>query len=600
MSDFETKPVGDTTPAPEQQYHIDAPIAPATTRWGKVKEFYFANKWYVWAITAGVMVIGALGYLAFRPQDAPVKEANVNVLIEAPDVSPSGSEIIYKVKMENNDRATLVNMQLELVYDDGVTYVSSTPKAENAAGTLFDVPNLSTGQNAVVMVKTKAEGNINDEKRLVARLHYRYNNISSEFIKESEHTVRLVAADVSIELTGPESTTNAQVVNYELSYSNNSDHDIENARIEVTFPEGFTFADSNPKPDLGKNIWNLAKVERGRSGKITFQGTFKTAQPGQSQTFKADFLVLDNQGSFFKQSTTEFTTRISVQPLAVTQSLDSRNNIVKPGDTLAFSIKYQNNGNVAATGVNIVVTLDSKALDLNSIRAENGQVNNNTISWNASDVANLERLNPNESGNIRFSVKVKNPVVRDTSRNVTVKSSIKVKSNEYETFLPGNDLELKVATVASLDGDASFVTGQLPLQVGKSSTFQVKLTLKNSTNDLNGAVLTGFVPNGTTFDQASVTAKEAGAVTFDSSTGKLTWKVTQLDAHTGDFNPARILTFNVRVNPSSTQVNRELTLFRNIQFTAKDTFTGENIELKTEDVKTTDIPDGFSSGRVQQ
>jgi uncharacterized repeat protein (TIGR01451 family) len=120
-------------------------------------------------------------------------------------------------------------------------------------------------------------------------------------------------------------------------------------------------------------------------------------------------------------------------PLLVTQSLDQnadRNDIVNPGDRLTYVINYQNNGTVTARGVNIVLTIDSKAIDFNSIQAEGGQINNNTITWNASGVSKLENLSPSETGSVRFDVEVKNPAVKDTSRNIDIKTTVKIKSNE--------------------------------------------------------------------------------------------------------------------------------------------------------------------------
>ncbi len=598
MDNFETKPLLDPVEQP-------SPFLPPSNRgpgkWQSIKEFLVTNKWWVGAISLGLIIIAVLAYFVLRPQDATApQEANVSVTIDAPQTAASGSEVIYKIKMENQDRATLVKVELELIYPDGTSYVSSSPRAENISGTRFKVPDLTPGQNAVAIVKTTAQGNINDTKQLITRLHYHYSNFNSEFIKEATASIRLVASDVVLELSGSQTTTNAQVISYDLTYANNSDHEITNARVEVVYPEGFSFADSTPKPSLAKNIWNIGTLQQGQNGKISFQGSFKSAQPGQSQTFTANFLVLDAQGSYYTQATNAFTTTISALPLLVTQTLDNNDAaIAKPGDTVRYSIKYQNNASIAASGVNIVATIDPKAIDLSTIQAEGGQVNNDTISWNASGVSNLERLNPNESGTVRFAARIKNPAVRDSSKNVTVNTTVKVKANEYQTFLPGNDLSVKVSSPATLAGSAKHVSGQLPLRVGISTTMQVTVTLTNSTNDFNSAVLTGFIPSGAVYEPASVTAQEASSVSYDAATGKITWKLGVLAAHTGDFNPARSLSFNVRLNPSSSQVGQEMVLFRNIAFVGKDTFTSQDISLATEDITTTDIPNGFNDGRVQ-
>ncbi len=602
--DFKQQQVGSaetgSVPPEELESHQFQPVGISTA--DGVKEFLLTNKWYVGAIILGLLIIGFLAFFALRPRpNAPITEANVDMSIDAPASAPAGSEVVYKVKMQNNDRASLQHLSLELIYPDGSSYVSSTPKANNLSGTGFDVPDLSSGQNAALIIKVKVNGNTNDDKKLTAVLHYNYSNFSSDFQKQITHSIRLVASDITMQISGPDQSTNAQQVSYTIEYSNNSDHDINNARIQVTYPEGFVFADGSPKPDLAKNIWNVGVLRQGANGKLTFQGTFKSAQPGQSQIFVADFQVRDAQGTFYSQSSANFTTAISALPLVVTQSLESGRNgqIVNPGDTLNYSVKYSNSATVSASGVNIVLTLDSPALDLSTLNAEGGDINNNTITWNASGVTNLEHLNPNDSGSLRFSVKVSNPAVRDSQKQITVKSTVKVKSNEYSTFLPGNDMALKVSSPAQIANSVTYVSGQLPLSVGKNTVFQVRLTLKNSTNDFSNSVVTGFIPSGTTYDPASVNAKEAQNVSFDSATGKLTWKVGILAAHSGDIDPPRIMTFNVRVNPASSQVNQDLTLLRAITFIGTDTFTNQSINLKSEDAKSSGIPNGSNDGRVQ-
>ncbi len=481
---------GQTAPVPvSSELLSDIP----TSRFAGVKNFYTNNKWYVWAIGLGIVIITALAVFAFRPQkNESSKQADVQVAITAPDTAPSGGEVIYKIKVQNNDPATLVNMDLELVYADGVSYVSSTPKAGNLSGSTFKVPDLNSGQNAVVIVKTVAQGNINDDKKLVARLHYRFSNFNSEFVKEESHTVRLVAADVILDVTGPENTTNAQVVSYDIFYRNNSDRDIDNARIQVTYPDGFEFADSNPKPSLSQNIWNIGTVKPQGTGKISFQGSFKSARPGEAATFKIEFLVLDDNGSFFTQGSSTFTTTISNQPLILEQKLQNgSSNIVKPGDTLSFEITFKNNASVVATGVTVIAQLDSKALDFATIRAESGQVQDGTITWNGSSLSSLERLNPNESGTLKYTVQVRNPAAKDAAKELTITSKVKINSTENKTFAPGNEITLKVSSPAALHGGASFVSGELPPKVGQQSTFQVAVDLRNATNDFGDSVVVG-------------------------------------------------------------------------------------------------------------
>jgi hypothetical protein len=463
-----------------------------------VAGFYQANKIYFWAIIIGVVMIAGLAYWAFKkPAPTAPKEANVEVKVDFPETVPTGGEAVYKVILKNNDSQTLVSGELELVYPEGVSYVSSVPNAEGISGTQFKVPDLVSGQNATVIVKTKVTGNVNDEKKLSLKFHYRLSNFNSDFIKDQFASLRLVAADVLVELQGPAAANNGQIVVYTAKYQNNSDNDVSNARIKLNYPQGFVFASAQPAPDIGSDTWNIGTLAKGGSGQISISGSFNSVNPGESKTASADFVVLDSAGQAKVQNSSEFVTAISSLPLLVSQDLEpSRaDGVIKPGDNLTFRIRYQNNGSTVASGVNIAVTLDSRVVDLGSLRAEGGQINNNTITWNASSVQNLENLAPNESGQLSFSLQINNPAVKDSSKNLTLVSNIKIKSSEANDFYPGNTLSLKVSSPSKIESDLSFVSGQLPPKVGLSCVYKVKLALSNSTNDYSNGKLPTFQVN---------------------------------------------------------------------------------------------------------
>ncbi len=211
-------------------------------------------------------------------------------------------------------------------------------------------------------------------------------------------------------------------------------------------------------------------------------------------------------------------TTIESQPLSAEVRLvnDAPNGAVKPGDSLQYEVRYQNNTKVAATGVNVVVELDSKAIDPATIKVESGYIEGSTVTWNGSSVPELEKLNPNESGVVRFSAQVRNPAAKDGSKNIVIVARAKMKSNENSTFLPGNEVTVKVSSPSSMERSVSSVSGPVPPVVGQTTTLQVSMALRNATNDYREGVLIGYVPLGVTFDKSSVTAAEAAAVRFDS------------------------------------------------------------------------------------
>ncbi len=567
------------------------------------KSFFKENRFYFLAIVLGVAIIAVLSYLAFKkPAVVAPKEANVDISVGVPENVASGGEAVYKITIKNNDTQKLTKTELELIYPDGFSYISSVPNAENISGTKFIVPDLVPGQNATVIVKSKASGNVNDEKKLGLKLHYSYANFTSEFVKNQVSVVRLVASDVLVELSGPQTANNAEIIVYTAKYQNNSDSEVKNARIKMIYPQGFVFASADPSPGVGSDTWNIGTLAKGASGQIQIQGSFSSVNPGEAKTAVAEFIVLDGNGQAQTQNSSTFVTAISTSPLIVSQELEpaTTNGAVKPGDNLTYRIRYQNNASTAATGVNIMVTLDSRVINLSTLRAEGGQVNNNTILWNASTVSNLENLAPNESGQLSFSLQLNNPAVKDSAKNLTVISNIKIKSNEYGAYFSGNALTLKVSSPSSINSYLSFVSGQLPPQVGRQSVYKVKLSLNNSTNDFADGVVTAFIPLGpNSLVSGSYNTGEASNASYDSSTGKLTWNVGVLPANTGRFAQTRTLEFQIKFNPSASQVNQSPTLVKNINFTAKDSFTGESVNVSASDLTTNDVEGvAFGNGTV--
>ncbi len=598
---------GDFSPKPVEQPILNSDLRTriANSQLEEKTGFFKTNRYYIFFIVLGLGIIAVLGYLAFRspPPQAP-KEANVAISIDAPETLASGSEAVYKITTTNNDALKLTDLTLELVYPSSAVYVSSVPKAENISGTLFQIPDLIPGQNAAVIVKVRINGSVNDSKELLAKLSYKYSNFSSAFVKEKAIYTRLIASDIELALTGPQNATNGQILNYSIKYKNNSGSEIKNARIQLNYPSGFNFSVSDPQADIGNNIWNISVLPDKSEGVIEFRGSFANSLPGESKALVADFMILGSDGRFFTQNSVSYETAMANSPLGIFQEIESSDGpfleVVQPGSTVQLKIKYQNNSSIAATGVNVFLSLDSKSVDTASISAEGGLINNQEVVWNASSASQLQSLAPSESGELRINFKIKNPATRDSAKNLQIASSIKIKANEFDYF-SGNQLVIKIASPAKISSNLLFSNGNLPPKVGQSTYYTVNLSLQNSSNDFSDALLTAFIPLGSSgFDTSSISQAEAGKVEFDSSTGKLTWRMGFLPAYAGKFNQPKNLSFKVKLTPSASQVGQNPVLVKNIVFTGKDVFTTQEINLTSQDITTADYFDqnNYSQGQV--
>lgn len=568
----------------------------------KFGQFLRNNKWYIIAVAVGALIIAVLAAVAFWPRkEQPTQAAKVQLNIEAPQTTQAGGEVIYRIGILNQDSAKLVDMNLELIYDDGMSYVSSSPKADNLSGTNFKVPDLATGQNAVVIVKTLAQGNVNDNKRLVARLRYKFDNFNSTFTAESSHTTRLVAANVLLDFTGKTKVNSGEVVTYELTYRNTSNRPIENGRVQINYPSSFSFGASRPEPSLSNNIWNLGTLQPNQSGKIAIEGTIRASQVGQNQNLVAEFLVPDETGNYFTQSSTTYVLEIASQPISVEARVTggtATGGIVRPGSQVGMEFTFQNNSQVVHTGLQLLVELDSSSIATGSIQTEGGFAQDGVVTWNASSTPLLEQLNVGAKGTVRVQFAIKNPATTSENKNLTVKIRPKIKSNQNSQYMSGGEVVLKIASPLAINSAVSHVGGAFPPKVGQESSFRIKLGLRNNTNDYRNGLITATIPIGVSFDSGSITASERSLTKYDNSTGRITWDFGQLLAHSGVLRSERSLEFVVKVTPTSSQVGQPISLLRNITLVATDDFTLEEITLDQQDLTTFNVSGGSSSGAV--
>lgn len=585
-----------STPPSQSAISVD-PTAP------EVISFLGRNKWFVAVLIVAIVVIAILAFFALR-KPSVTQDTKVTIDLVVPAEVPSSSEAIVKAVVTNNDSRAISEGELELVFPEGAVFVSSNPPAENLSGTVYKLPTLSAGANVTIFTKLRFEGGVGQQRTLQARLSYKLNGLSAEFNKTASATLKLVAAGVSIDIQGPPTVTNAQLVSYTVHYVNQSSESFDRVRVKMVYPQSFQFADSTPKPSQGGDMWDIGMLAPGSQGDIVVNGVFNSSAPGQSVSLAVQLQVPDKNGSYYTQAENTFATSIGSQPLVVTQSLQGGSpdgSFATPGDSLQYRIAYQNNATTAARGVRIVFTVDSTTADLSSIQAEGASINGSTVTWSAASKPDLEVVNPNESGTVSLTIRIKNPPVTDRTVNPDLVTNVKIKADEYDTFLPGNKLQVKLSTKLQMDLAPGYLSGQKPPRVGQETQYTVTVSLRNSTNDITQGSLSLFIATGNnSFDKASIVGTEANKTTYDPSTGKLTWRFDTLKAHTGDFAPARTLQFTLRVVPSASQAARALVLVKNVQLAGKDANTGKDVTAKLSELSTTDGPNGNNDGIVQQ
>jgi hypothetical protein len=559
--------------------------------------FWGKNKWFVLVLVVALAVLGVVALMLFR-KPSQTGQPNLELSIVAPKAVDIGTETVMQFILANKETKTISKPKVEVMFPSGATFVESQPKPTNLTGTVYELADISPGANVVLWLKIKLDGNVGETKTITAKTLFSLAGLTAEFTTTKSADLTLTSSGMSVSVTGPNSAANGQPVSYSVRYDNQTDKDYDKARITMTLPSSFQMAEASPKPSFSSNTWDILDLKAGTSGEIRLSGSY-TATGGEFLKVKAELSIPDASGNYFKQSENEFTTTIGSQPLQVSQTVvtEQQDGVALPGDMLTYNIKYQNTSADAARAVRVIFSFNSPTVDMATVQAEGGKVSGNEVTWTAGGKSSLEVLSPNDAGVLSLSIKVKNPPVNDRTLNPEVKTSVKIISNEYQDFQKGNDLLVKIASTPAISTSLAGSGGALPPRVGVRSSFQVSLMLQNTTSDILDSDVVAFLPTGVTFEASSLAGIEAGKVSYDVNTGKLTWKVGVLRAYSGAFAPKRQLDFQVSVIPSSSQTGMVLNLLRDIKFTGLENFTQRDISLKTDDVTTLDLGNEGRVGR---
>jgi len=234
------------------------------------------------------------------------------------------------------------------------------------------------------------------------------------------------------------------------------------------------------------------------------------------------------------------------------------------------------------------------------------------MTWSPGYVPALGVLDPGEEGRVRFRIKVKNPlpVKSSADKNSVITLSSTISSPTVPEGYSGVRVDgsaesrIRVLTETGFSQrgfyyDNRFTnSGPLPPKVGEETTYTIVWTALTSSNDLRDVVVTATIPTYVRWKEAILPSGRD--LTFDQSTGKITWKIPVLPAGSGYASrPSLDVAFQLALVPSAAQVNTSPEIISQATLIARDAFTGSEIK-KTSLSQTSAMPDDPKVEQKQQ
>ena len=210
----------------------------------------------IFAIVLIVIVVFFLrGWLSFS-------KSKILLEIVAPSEISSGEELDFSIHYENNNRVGLKDGKIVLDYPEG-TY--SEDGSELIRDTV-EVGKIPAKQEGIKNFKIRLSGEKGNIKTLAVRLSYRPENINSLFENSASFKINISSVLLGLYLVAPQKTISGKEITYALDYTNNSDEEFSDLRIEFKYPTGFIFKKPIRNQLKGTNIWQIGGLKKNEQG----------------------------------------------------------------------------------------------------------------------------------------------------------------------------------------------------------------------------------------------------------------------------------------------------------------------------------------------
>lgn len=560
-------------------------------------------------------VIGAIFFYFYG--NNIISSRNITIDINAPASVPSSDTFTYDISIQNGNNADLIDSDIVIDYPDGARSVEDN--TQPLVSEKIDVGTLKKGEILKKTVSARLFGKENTTKTIKVTYEYNIANSNGHFSKDKSFDVVLRLAPVVLSIDALKEVNNNQEISLTANIISNSNNPLKNIALDVTYPFGFVYKESNLEVETGsRGQFPIGDLMPNETKKVIITGTI-TGQSADDKVFKF------NVGTADQSAPEEVTTSLATYDhnltirndfLATSVVIDNSTNGQALGYPVRGVLSWKNTLSVPLTDVQFSMKIAGALVDQQNISVDQGFYDSgrSVITWNKGTADNLKEIPPGASGQFGFSIpllsyeraantKVINPKV-DLSLDVNARrlSDNNVAENITSSFTKQIPVVTSVAfTSKSLRSSGALKnTGPVPPKAEQKSTYTIVLSLTNSVNKMTDGVVTATLPPYVTYENEI--SPQSEQVSWNDNTRQITWKVGTIDAYTGYGTSPKTLSFKVGIIPSKSQVGQAPELVRNISFKGYDDFAGISVTKTASAVTTSaqDLSSGSNNGQVVQ
>jgi hypothetical protein len=547
-------------------------------------------------ILGGIATLAVVAAIAMTVRSSLFQEENIRLSLSGPNDVASAESVVFIFEYDNDNWASLENATVVFEYpetfqpENAPNVVINTSRAEQTIGT---IPSRGKG---TIALRGKFYSYQGDRLAISAVLRYSPSSLSSSFEKRVRQDVRIVSSPIFFEIVAPLESAQGQEIQYEIRYSNNGTADFTNLHVKIDYPDGFEFIDANPRPVEGNALWKTDTLKSRMEGAIVIRGIL-SGERDQQKAIRGGIGFFRGDGKFVTYSEHERRTRVVASPFSISQMINGniRDVALDPGDSIVYQVTYKNEGNVGIRDAILSVELDSPYLDYRTLSfstSERGAYDQSrrVVSWKASDLPALARVEPGQGGSVSFSVATYEDLKERFLgvRELTIRSIAKIDSPDIPVLTGLTKVIASSEVIAKINSSVSVAltglyqdsvfenSGPQPMVVGQETTYSMHYSIANTLNTIENGRASILLPTGIRY--TGKRSPENERISFNERTNELIWDIGSIVPGT-----TREIVFQIAVVPEPGNIDgREAITFVNkALFTGRDSFTGKEHQLES-------------------
>lgn len=544
-------------------------------------------------IGLAIIALGAL--FIFTYMSAP---RGVSIDVYAEHGVTRGVPFEVSVSVTNNANMTLQNGSITLNLPDGLVVGGQTADPSIVTDKLGELKTGALTKRTYMLVPVGTQGST---EKISAAFSYE-TKPGSRFETDNDASVTIENSALALSLKQPDQVLGGSTFSFDIGYVNTSDADLKNISLETAYPDGFRFDSSSVAPSSFTNFWDLGNLPSHASGTLTISGRFGVAS---QSAFSIPVKITSKFGGRdYTLADTSLDVTPSPSPLGLTVGINGQDDYVgRLGDTLAYSVHYQNGSGIALSNLVLRVVLTGELFDFSSLSNSGAfyDPSSHTLTWNSSNLPALRLVDPGTSGEVRFSISLKDQfkLSRLNDKNYYVRASVSADSPSVPYYLSTSrtstqlQIDTKVSGAVSVAARAYYRdalsqianSGSLPPKVGQATQYTVHWLLSDYANDANNVEVRAVLPQGVKWTGVMKTNGDSEP-RFDSDSNEVVWNVSKLSANRGVLTDPLEAAFQVEATPGASQVGQYEVVLGKTRLSATDSFTGTVLQASAEPLTT--------------